>query len=953
MKNKTLACSVLLLVSLTTSIASADVGPYPVIFLHGQKAEADPQIGWKTWNDVAGLSAMSKILYYQYGGYQAGTPSVDCDVNSNLTPTSDPRRIYNFSFYNPNASRGVIGDNHDTLYPVATIYNTRVDYQNSANNACWAEHLADFIDDVLQATGAPKVNLVCHSMGGLVARAAITYYGCENKVHKVLMIGTPNHGFGYGDFIETLLGINIKLLGMSISLTDWPTWQKHGEILEMGIHTGQNASNEFYNSDPQWVGWQSCWHSWLLWYDPGGQTEPLYGTVAGTRPDHGTEKHEGNDGVVQAKAVKLDKAVFNTILDKYHYKKDNKPSEECLPTCSDVERIIKQWLLDYHVPPSITYVDWIQIGKTSDPMGEGEIGLWRPHVFFRFQRTHDWGPKWYKGYCYDPHQEYVQYPYPPHTEWREWRLSRYWTNYIERDFVDNKYPYYVDGELGRWYVEACLGNFKTPTYDTVLVSEIYEEEAPELPDPGGCPDVYTFYDTDTSTGEYLFAENNTILPNSEHQETALDTVDDCMVLSSPLRSQNSRYYLKIIENSNAVTYLDEARLYAVDHSVQTQVAASPDNNLYVYSEELMANYCYTLRSEMVEVEDSTGEPTGEFVEYTYPVDHLDEIQYFDGSIFVAADAESVFVSFPPLPDGWDNVGLLVSVGDGWGVPPDSATRISCMSTIPAEPIKFEPIKLYKWKISQVVDSITAIPLNPPVLPRYKPSSSIAPISAPGAMGMMNAAGGDEVLTFKLVCSAQTYAYIDRIALVKLETSGWTVTEAPLDSIVFWHDLAPHAVPVWVFTNPEMPNPYLLGSGDQISLSYAAIPQDTTDTTMTRSFIFKTHGFYYYGASRSPDDLEEQGQLPKQYDLYLEQIASASRTVDIFYALPAAGRVTMEVFDVTGRRVAVLVDERLEAGSYTLNWDASHTNGQKLATGVYFIRMAADKFAKSTKLVIVD
>lgn len=58
-------------------------------------------------------------------------------------------------------------------------------------------HLYDIIRKILDCTGAPQVDIVAHSMGGLVARD-YTYqlYGGKNKetVHKVIMLGTPNHG---------------------------------------------------------------------------------------------------------------------------------------------------------------------------------------------------------------------------------------------------------------------------------------------------------------------------------------------------------------------------------------------------------------------------------------------------------------------------------------------------------------------------------------------------------------------------------------------------------------------------------------------------------------------------------------------------------------------------------------------------------------------------------------
>lgn len=57
-----------------------------------------------------------------------------------------------------------------------------------------AARLAQTINTAYLQTGQ-KVTLVCHSMGGLVAEAAIAYFGCTNKVDKLITIGSPLRGF--------------------------------------------------------------------------------------------------------------------------------------------------------------------------------------------------------------------------------------------------------------------------------------------------------------------------------------------------------------------------------------------------------------------------------------------------------------------------------------------------------------------------------------------------------------------------------------------------------------------------------------------------------------------------------------------------------------------------------------------------------------------------------------
>jgi triacylglycerol esterase/lipase EstA (alpha/beta hydrolase family) len=57
----------------------------------------------------------------------------------------------------------------------------------------FAEQLGAKIESVCAVTGAARVLLVCHSMGGLVARAYVRQRG-PARIERIVTIGTPHHG---------------------------------------------------------------------------------------------------------------------------------------------------------------------------------------------------------------------------------------------------------------------------------------------------------------------------------------------------------------------------------------------------------------------------------------------------------------------------------------------------------------------------------------------------------------------------------------------------------------------------------------------------------------------------------------------------------------------------------------------------------------------------------------
>lgn len=71
------------------------------------------------------------------------------------------------------------------------------------------------------------------------------------------------------------------------------------------------------------------------------------------------------------------------------------------------------------------------------------------------------------------------------------------------------------------------------------------------------------------------------------------------------------------------------------------------------------------------------------------------------------------------------------------------------------------------------------------------------------------------------------------------------------------------------------------------------------------------------------------------------------TTSISYDLPRASHVSLNVFDITGRTAATLVEEMQEAGQHHVNFNAND-----LPSGIYVYRLSAGGFQQSRKLVVL-
>ncbi len=74
---------------------------------------------------------------------------------------------------------------------------------------------------------------------------------------------------------------------------------------------------------------------------------------------------------------------------------------------------------------------------------------------------------------------------------------------------------------------------------------------------------------------------------------------------------------------------------------------------------------------------------------------------------------------------------------------------------------------------------------------------------------------------------------------------------------------------------------------------------------------------------------------------------STEIVVLDYQLPAAATVQLAVFDVTGRRVAVLENAQQSEGQHQLTWDVA-----RLPSGVYYVRMQADASSLVERIVLV-
>jgi len=78
----------------------------------------------------------------------------------------------------------------------------------------------------------------------------------------------------------------------------------------------------------------------------------------------------------------------------------------------------------------------------------------------------------------------------------------------------------------------------------------------------------------------------------------------------------------------------------------------------------------------------------------------------------------------------------------------------------------------------------------------------------------------------------------------------------------------------------------------------------------------------------------------------------SKETVIRFQIPDFSKVSLKIYDISGRLVRILIDGKLDAGYHTVRWDGRDERGKKVGGGIYFCRFTDGKFTDTRKMVLL-
>lgn len=180
--------------------------------------------------------------------------------------------------------------------------------------------------------------------------------------------------------------------------------------------------------------------------------------------------------------------------------------------------------------------------------------------------------------------------------------------------------------------------------------------------------------------------------------------------------------------------------------------------------------------------------------------------------------------------------------------------------------------------------------------------------------------------------------IDWINLDLFSSLGWTISHNQPSNAFYLNPGATKQIEVTVF----VPGSATVGQQDELTISVTSLFDPSADFN---KIITTT-------VDQSTDVADGGYAIPGQFSMGQNYPNPFNPETKIAFNLEKAGDVTLEVFDILGRKVSTLQSGYLGAGQYEYTWHGADHSGRQAASGIYFYRLSSNEFSLTRKMTLL-
>ncbi len=388
-----------------------------------------------------------------------------------------------------------------------------------------------------------------------------------------------------------------------------------------------------------------------------------------------------------------------------------------------------------------------------------------------------------------------------------------------------------------------------------------------------------------------YYQDNPLLTACE-QSNYTEAVTDYYHVEQPVVAQDGKVKFQLREMEDEITYLQDVELITVDHSSASRMAVSVDGDIGLYSDIISP----------ISAVDNNG------------IDRLSEIIREDGNFYSCDGAGSLVITFQNYGNSTATFGF------------SAKTKELCIqikkenSNVPPAGFKIE-----------IMDSDGNWIEGPTVPTRVNHAQEMITGEIPTS--------SDQAET-KIRISWESGYYTDVVQQYVPSSETPVINELTVAS----HTMVDSPDPVKTSAAFDSPDPLVMNKGDIFEFSFDTPASAASGTT--REYIIRAVGRYI------PDYSKFKHLLPTEVQLYSNFPNPFNPSTTIQYYLPQKADVRLEIYNILGRRVKILVDGPAKAGMNSVIWNSTDDGGSQVASGIYFYRLTVGSKVESKRMLLV-
>jgi hypothetical protein len=94
------------------------------------------------------------------------------------------------------------------------------------------------------------------------------------------------------------------------------------------------------------------------------------------------------------------------------------------------------------------------------------------------------------------------------------------------------------------------------------------------------------------------------------------------------------------------------------------------------------------------------------------------------------------------------------------------------------------------------------------------------------------------------------------------------------------------------------------------------------------------------------------EVPMRFEMTQNYPNPFNPATYINFAIAKQSDVTIKIYDIMGREVKTLVNEKMNPGKYKVDWISDNNEGKIVSSGVYFYRIIAGTFTDTKKMILI-